>query len=184
KLPMLKCPGNQVIFSKNKIGQSFKSAKQEFDASVTGAAIPEYNPLHDANLRTFYSNERNLKRLRENGEITQTNDVICNLKDFNHHRQELHKSQLYYVLQAYKRREAEQHDRLLIANAEAITKRDHLNLAGRHQCYEEVVARKMRLDMEKHERMGASVQPYDGEDETIGEPDLYADNAIGVIASC
>ncbi|XP_026843364.1 uncharacterized protein LOC6604689 [Drosophila persimilis] len=153
KLPMLKCPGNQVIFSKNKIGQSFKSAKQEFDASVTGAAIPEYNPLHDANLRTFYSNERNLKRLRENGEITQTNDVICNLKDFNHHRQELHKSQLYYVLQAYKRREAEQHDRLLIANAEAITKRDHLNLAGRHQCYEEVVARKMRLDMEKHERM-------------------------------
>ncbi|XP_017152422.2 uncharacterized protein LOC108162275 [Drosophila miranda] len=153
KLPMLKCPGNQVIFSKNKIGQSFKSDKQEFDASVTGAAIPEYNPLHDANLRTFYSNERNLKRLRENGEITQKNDVICNLKAFNHHRQELHKSQLYYVLQAYKRREAEQHDRLLIANAEAITKRDHLNLAGRHQCYEEVVARKMRLDMEKHERM-------------------------------
>ncbi|XP_034669892.1 uncharacterized protein LOC117902559 [Drosophila subobscura] len=153
KLPMLKCPGNQVIFSKNKIGQSFKSDKQEFDTSVTGAAIPEYNPLHDSNLRTFYSNERNLKRLRENGEITQTNDVICNLKDFNQHRQELHKSQLYYVLHAYKRREAEQHDRLLIANAEAITKRDHLNLAARHQCYEEVVARKMRLDMEKHERM-------------------------------
>lgn len=68
-------------------------------------------------------NERNLKRLRENGEITQDNDVICNLKDFNQHRQELHKSQLYYILQAYKRRESEQYDRMLIANAESITKR-------------------------------------------------------------
>lgn len=25
KLPMLKCPGNQVIFSKNKIGQTVRS---------------------------------------------------------------------------------------------------------------------------------------------------------------
>ncbi|XP_068151678.1 uncharacterized protein [Drosophila tropicalis] len=152
KLPMLKCPGNQVIFSRNKIGQSFKSAKQEFDSSVS-EHIPEYNPLHDSNLKTFYSNERNLKRLRENGEITQDNDVICNLKDFNQHRQDLHKSQLYYVLQAYRRREAEQHDRMLIANAESITKRDHLNLGARHQCYEEVVARKERLEEERHRRM-------------------------------
>lgn len=151
KLPMLKCPGNQVIFSKNKIGQSFKSSKQEFDSSVT-ENIPEYNPLHDSNLKTFYSNERNLKRLRENGEITQNNDVICNLKDFNQYRQELHKSQLYYVLQAYKRRETEQHDRMLIANAEGITKRDHLNLAARHQCHEEIVARKQRLADERHQR--------------------------------
>ncbi|KAH8273627.1 hypothetical protein KR018_004965 [Drosophila ironensis] len=151
KLPMLKCPGNQVIFSKNKIGQSFKSGMQEFESSVTDN-IPEYNPLHDSNLKTFYSNERNLKRLRENGEITQDNDVICNLKDFNQHRQELHKSQLYYILQAYKRREAEQFDRLLINNAEAITKRDHQNLAARHQCTEEVLARKMQLEKERHER--------------------------------
>ncbi|EDW45368.1 GM16727 [Drosophila sechellia] len=136
KLPMLKCPGNQVIFSKNKIGQDFKSGKQEFECSVT-EHIPEYNPLHDSNLKTFYSNERNLKRLRENGEITQDNDVICNLKDFNQHRQELHKSQLYYILQAYKRRESEQYDRMLIANAESITKKDHQNLAARHQCTEE-----------------------------------------------
>ncbi|KAH8329152.1 hypothetical protein KR074_004881 [Drosophila pseudoananassae] len=151
KLPMLKCPGNQVIFSKNKIGQSFKSGKQEFESSVT-EHIPEYNPLHDSNLKTFYSNERNLKRLRENGEITQDNDVICNLKDFNQHRQELHKSQLYYILQAYKRREAEQYDRMLIANAESITKRDHQNLAARHQCTEEIIARKQQLEQERHER--------------------------------
>ncbi|XP_030384343.1 uncharacterized protein LOC115631669 [Scaptodrosophila lebanonensis] len=151
KLPMLKCPDNQVIFSKNKIGQSFRSTRQEFDASVTDT-IPEYNPLHDSNLKTYYANERNLKRLRENGEITDTNDVICNLKDFNQYRQELHKSHLYYVLQAYKRREAEQHDRMLIANAEEITKRDHLNLAARHQCYEEIAARKQRIAEERHQR--------------------------------
>ncbi|KAI8034940.1 uncharacterized protein LOC128253534 [Drosophila gunungcola] len=151
KLPMLKCPGNQVIFSKNKIGQDFKSGKQEFECSVT-EHIPEYNPLHDSNLKTFYSNERNLKRLRENGEITQGNDVICNLKDFNQHRQELHKSQLYYVLQAYKRRESEQYDRMLIANAESITKKDHQNLAARHQCTEEVLARKQQQEEERHER--------------------------------
>ncbi|KAH8262311.1 hypothetical protein KR038_002266 [Drosophila bunnanda] len=151
KLPMLKCPGNQVIFSKNKIGQSFKSGMQEFVSSVT-EHIPEYNPLHDSNLKTFYSNERNLKRLRENGEITQDNDVICNLKDFNQHRQELHKSQLYYILQAYKRREQEQYDRMLIANAEAITKRDHQNLAARHQCTDQVLTRKQQLEAERHER--------------------------------
>ncbi|KAH8412311.1 hypothetical protein KR009_001151 [Drosophila setifemur] len=152
KLPMLKCPGNQVIFSKNKIGQSFKSGKQEFESSVT-EHIPEYNPLHDSNLKTFYSIERNLKRLRENGEITQDNDVICNLKDFNHYREELNKSQLYYILQAYKQRESEQYDRMLIANAESIAKQDHQNLASRHQCAEEVLARKKQLENEKHDRM-------------------------------
>lgn len=72
--------------------------KQEFDSSGYDR-IPEYNPLHDCNLKTFYANERNLKRLRENGEITANNDVICNLKDFNEYRQQLHKSQLYYILQ-------------------------------------------------------------------------------------
>lgn len=124
---------------------------QEFESSVT-EHIPEYNPLHDSNLKTFYSNERNLKRLRENGEITQDNDVICNLKDFNQHRQELHKSQLYYILQAYKRREQEQYDRMLIANAESIAKRDHQNLAARHQSTDEVLARKQQLEDERHER--------------------------------
>lgn len=72
--------------------------KHEFDPSVRDS-LPEYNPLHDSNLNRFYANERNLKRLRENGEITQNNDVICNLKDFNEYRQELHKAQLYYILQ-------------------------------------------------------------------------------------
>lgn len=43
------------------------------------------------------------QRLRENGEITQTNDVICNLKDFNEYRQQLHKTRLYYVLQELNR---------------------------------------------------------------------------------
>lgn len=90
--------------------------------------------------------------MRENGEITQDNDVICNLKDFNQHRQELHKSQLYYILQAYKRRESEQYDRMLIANAESITKKDHQNLAARHQCTEEVLARKKLQEQERHER--------------------------------
>lgn len=54
--------------------------------------------MQDSNLQRFYANERNLKRLRENGEITQNNDVICNLKEFNEYRQELHKTQLYYIL--------------------------------------------------------------------------------------
>ncbi|XP_034097804.1 uncharacterized protein LOC117563533 [Drosophila albomicans] len=151
KLPMLKCPGNQVIFSKDKIGNTFKCSMQEFDSSMT-VHIPEYNPLHDSNLKTFYSNERNLKRLRENGEITDENEVICNLKDFNQYREDLHKSQLYYVLQAYRQREAERHDRLLIANAESISRRDDLNPAGRHHTKEEVLARKQRLDEERHMR--------------------------------
>ncbi|XP_017856972.1 PREDICTED: uncharacterized protein LOC108609741 [Drosophila arizonae] len=151
KLPMLKCPGNQVIFSKDKIGNSFKCSMQEFDSSVT-VHIPEYNPLHDSNLKTFYSNERNLKRLRENGEITDNNEVICNLKDFNQYREELHKSQLYYVLQAYRQREAERHDRMLIANAEGISRRDNLQTGVRHQSQEEVMARKQQLEEEKHER--------------------------------
>ncbi|XP_030554844.1 uncharacterized protein LOC115758382 [Drosophila novamexicana] len=151
KLPMLKCPGNQVIFSKDKIGNTFKCSMQEFDSSVT-IHIPEYNPLHDSNLKTFYSNERNLKRLRENGEITDENEVICNLKDFNQYREDLHKSQLYYVLQAYRQREAERHDRLLIANAETISRRDNLQSGLRHQSQEEVMLRKQRLDNERHER--------------------------------
>ncbi|XP_018796845.1 PREDICTED: uncharacterized protein LOC108973811 [Bactrocera latifrons] len=145
KLPMLKCPGNQVIFSKNKIGQSFKHLKQEFDPSVR-ESLPEYNPLHDSNLKTFYANERNLKRLRENGEITQNNDVICNLKDFNEYRQQLHKTRLYYVLQELNRQENEQHDRMLINNAEAITARDHHNLAARQNSFTEIQGRKRKLE--------------------------------------
>lgn len=114
--------------------------------------IPEYNPLHDSNLKTFYSNERNLKRLRENGEITNENEVICNLKDFNQYREDLHKSQLYYVLQAYRQREAERHDRMLIANAEGISRKDNLQSSIRHQSHDEVIARKQQLEQEKHER--------------------------------
>ncbi|XP_067622786.1 fibrous sheath-interacting protein 2-like [Eurosta solidaginis] len=145
KLPMLKCPGNQVIFSKNKIGQSFKHLKQEFDPSVR-ESLPEYNPLHDSNLKTFYANERNLKRLRENGEITQDNDVICNLKDFNEYRQQLHRTRLYYVMQEINRQENEQHDRMLISNAEAITARDHHNLAARQNSFTEIQGRKRKLE--------------------------------------
>ncbi|XP_001989114.2 uncharacterized protein LOC6561440 [Drosophila grimshawi] len=151
KLPMLKCPGNQVIFSKDKIGNTFKCSMQDFDSSVT-VHIPEYNPLHDSNLKTFYSNERNLKRLRENGEITDENEVICNLKDFNQYREDLHKSQLYYVLQAYRQRETERQDRLLIANAEGISRRDHMEMGARHHNQEEVLARKQRLEEERHDR--------------------------------
>ncbi|CAD6998893.1 unnamed protein product [Ceratitis capitata] len=134
KLPMLKCPGNQ-----------FKHLKQEFDPSVR-ESLPEYNPLHDSNLKTFYANERNLKRLRENGEITQNNDVICNLKDFNEYRQQLHKTRLYYVLQELNRQENEQHDRMLITNAEAITARDHHNLAARQNSFTEIQGRKRKLE--------------------------------------
>lgn len=128
KLPMLKCPDNHVIFTKNKIGQAIKNIRYvisingcrpknskpifkyrpTFDASATDG-LPEYNPLQDSSLRAFYSNERNLKRLRENGEITKNNDVICNLKDFNEYRQQLHKSQLYYILQELNRRVSETH---------------------------------------------------------------------------
>lgn len=169
---MLKCPGNQVIFSKDKIGKSvsfpekfpnllfhlfyvlfqFKCSMQDFDSSSSGY-IPEYNPLHDSNLRTFYANERNLKRLRMNGEITDDNEVICNLKDFNQFREELHKSQLYYVLQAYRQREAERHDRLLIANAERISRRDDGNPNSRQNALEDVLARKHTLEQEHHLRM-------------------------------
>ncbi|KAM7354157.1 uncharacterized protein ACRADG_005939 isoform 2-T2 [Cochliomyia hominivorax] len=151
KLPMLKCPGNQVIFSKNKIGQSSRNLKQEFDPS-SHDPIPEYNPLHDSNLKTFYAIERNLKRLRENGEITLDNDVICNLKDFNEYRQQLHKSHLYYILQEMSRLEAEQHDRLLIANAESITNRDHDNLSARKHTNSDILERKKYLDKQRAER--------------------------------
>uniref|UniRef100_A0A1B0AHB3 Uncharacterized protein n=1 Tax=Glossina pallidipes TaxID=7398 RepID=A0A1B0AHB3_GLOPL len=154
KLPMLKCPGNQVIFSKNKIGQAVRDdrhLKHEFDPSGRDS-FPEYNPLHDSNLKTFYANERNLKRLRENGEITHNNDVICNLKDFNEYRQQLHKSHLYYILQDLNRLEAEQHDRMLIANAELITNKDHRNLSARQHTYTEILQRKQLLDEQKMER--------------------------------
>ncbi|ALC38540.1 CG3345 [Drosophila busckii] len=151
KLPMLKCPGKQVIFSMDKIGQTFKCDQLDFDSAVT-EHTREYNPLHDSNLKTFYSNERNLKRLRENGEITDDNDVICTLKDFNRYREDLHKSQLYYVLQAYRQREEEHYDRLLIANAESISRRDANNAASRRSTHEEVLDRKRRLEEEKHLR--------------------------------
>uniref|UniRef100_A0A1A9VLM9 Uncharacterized protein n=1 Tax=Glossina austeni TaxID=7395 RepID=A0A1A9VLM9_GLOAU len=154
KLPMLKCPGNQVIFSKNKIGQAVRDdrhLKHEFDPSGRDS-FPEYNPLHDSNLKTFYANERNLKRLRENGEITHNNDVLCNLKDFNEYRQQLHKSHLYYILQDLNRLEAEQHDRMLIANAQFITNKDHRNLSARQHTYTEILQRKQLLDEQKIER--------------------------------
>ncbi|XP_017481257.1 PREDICTED: uncharacterized protein LOC108370436 [Rhagoletis zephyria] len=89
---------------------------------------------------------KKLERLRENGEITQNNDVICNLKDFNEYRQQLHRTRLYYVLQEINRQENEQHDRMLITNAEAITTRDHHNLAARQSSFTEIQGRKRKLE--------------------------------------
>ncbi|XP_061396399.1 uncharacterized protein LOC133332032 [Musca vetustissima] len=152
KLPMVKCPGNQVIFSINKIGQTIKKKeRQEFDISIT-ESLSEYNPLQDSNLRAFYANERNLKRLRENGEITENNDVICNLKDFNKYRQKLHKAKVYYILQEMNRMDLEHRDRVLINNAEYITSCDHGNLAARQHSYNEVLQRKNNADHERWER--------------------------------
>ncbi|XP_073820155.1 uncharacterized protein [Musca autumnalis] len=152
KLPMVKCPGNQVIFSINKIGQVIKKKeKHEFDVS-TSESLPEYNPLQDSNLRSFYANERNLKRLRENGEITEKNDVICNLKDFNKYRQELHKAKVYYILQELNRMDLELRDRILVNNAEYITSCDHGNLAARQHTYSQVLERKYKADAQRWER--------------------------------
>lgn len=134
------------------LGFQFKCSIQDFDNSAT-LNLPEYNPLHDSNLKTFYANERNLKRLRENGEITDNNEVICNLKDFNQYREDLHKAQLYYVLQAYRQREAERHDRLLIANAEGISRRDDIMHSDRQNQHEDVIARKRALEETHHKRM-------------------------------
>lgn len=130
----------------------FKCSMQDFDNSTT-LNLPEYNPLHDSNLKTFYANERNLKRLRENGEITNENEVICNLKDFNQYREDLHKAQLYHVLQAYRQREAERHDRLLIANAEGISRRDDIMHSDRQHMHEDVIARKRAHEEAHHKRM-------------------------------
>ncbi|XP_005186091.1 uncharacterized protein LOC101899017 [Musca domestica] len=152
KLPMVKCPGNQVIFSINKIGKIIKKKeRQEFNVS-TNESLPEYNPLQDSHLRSFYAIERNLKRLRENGEITENNDVICNLKDFNKYRQELHKAKVYYILQEMNRMDLEQRDRVLINNAEYITSCDHRNLAARQHSYNEVLQRKNTADQQRWER--------------------------------
>ncbi|XP_075158419.1 uncharacterized protein LOC142231677 [Haematobia irritans] len=150
KLPMLTCPGNQVVFTTSKIGESIAQESKNFDVSPGG--IPEYSPLQDPNLKSFYAIERNLRRLRENGEITKDNDIICNLRDFNEFRQKLHKSRVGYVVEEMKKMEEEQHDRMLIAQAEYIASCDHENITAHPNTHNDIIQRKLQADEERQER--------------------------------
>ncbi|XP_037951793.1 calponin homology domain-containing protein DDB_G0272472-like [Teleopsis dalmanni] len=151
KLPMLRCPQNQVIFTKTKIGKTLtyncyrenqnSLIRPEFDMSIDFTKL-EYNSLHDPHLKNFYSNERNLIRLRQNGEITQDNDVICSLRDFNQYRMLLYKVCSGYKNARISTHDSDDRDKKLIECAESITKHDYINLEARMHGYTEINTRK------------------------------------------
>ncbi|XP_055920732.1 uncharacterized protein LOC129952255 isoform X2 [Eupeodes corollae] len=150
KLPMLKCPNNQVIFSKNKIGRSHENSKRDFDSVCLNAKM-DYNPLHDPHLGRFYSNEKLLKRLRQNGEITESNDVICTLKEFNEHRISLHETYISFIRTERKKIDEELQDVHLISHAEKIA--DQENTSSKiANCYGDVLRRKAELSKQRAQR--------------------------------
>ena len=54
-------------------------------------ALNEYNPLHDPHLKSFFLRKANLDHLRKNKFITENNQILCKLKDLNHHRNLVHR---------------------------------------------------------------------------------------------
>ncbi|XP_055849697.1 uncharacterized protein LOC129914455 [Episyrphus balteatus] len=160
KLPMLKCPNNQVIFTKNKIGRSYENSQRDFDSVCLNAKM-DYNPLHDPHLGRFYSNEKLLKRLRENGEITENNDVICTLKEFNEHRIPLHETYLSLIRSQRNKMSEEQQDIHMISHAEQIAEREkkltEKSLKGTNY-FGDISTRKAEISQKRAQRNQAIVE--------------------------
>lgn len=99
-IPIFDQPSGDLIFSRNNIGSEiFVSGGAEFDLSDPYCQTVSFNyqPLHDRNLKKFYMQPRFIRRFKKLNMITNKNEVICTLKQFNEYRRFLKRLYLNQV---------------------------------------------------------------------------------------
>ena len=122
KIPMYhgNTPSGPIVFHRGLMGKNPLQAdtKLSFMLNDPYAISNKYNPLHDPHLKHWLNSPINQKFLHKQGLITEDNDVICNLNEYNEYRRFLlrvHNDSMMHMLKLI---EAENKDRkkITIAN--------------------------------------------------------------------
>ncbi|XP_073074648.1 fibrous sheath-interacting protein 2 isoform X2 [Manis javanica] len=89
KLPRI--PGSDSLYSTTKLGEKLFQPSYGFNLTDPYCRILEnqYNSLHDPHLRAYHQRKDILGRLKKGGYITNNNEVVCSLKEFNKYREYL-----------------------------------------------------------------------------------------------
>ncbi|XP_064200245.1 fibrous sheath-interacting protein 2-like isoform X1 [Anguilla rostrata] len=77
--------GIQLTLSRAKIGETLYKPVTDFLRTGPSMRVmmPSYNCLHDPHLRHYYQKKELKDKLRKGNFITEDNEVICSLKDYN-----------------------------------------------------------------------------------------------------
>ncbi|XP_066586436.1 golgin subfamily A member 6-like protein 1 [Prorops nasuta] len=90
KIPFVRGPEGSYNFSRQKLGKKLWIASREGDFNLGDPNCYdfkiEYDPLHDENLRVFFSKPENIQPLIKGGLITEKLDAKCSLKEYNNYR--------------------------------------------------------------------------------------------------
>ncbi|XP_043561175.1 fibrous sheath-interacting protein 2-like [Chiloscyllium plagiosum] len=89
KLPLL--PGSGVLLYTTTLGEKLHQPSCEFNLTDPNLHLLKlnYQSLHDPYLSGYYRRKDILKKLKNQGLITENNKIICTLKEFNQYRQYL-----------------------------------------------------------------------------------------------
>lgn len=158
-MPMYKWPADSAIaFSRQKIGREiYASNDADFDLSdpYCRTVSYEYQPLHDHHLRRLYEKQPRLRQaLCRKGLISEDDDVVCTLKEFNEYRQFLKRLYTMQVNRTRAQQDEENMDRLRFEWSELRAKKN-AELFVRHEAVDEN-RRKYR------EAMKVITKPYKG----------------------
>jgi len=121
KIPMYhgNSPSGPIVFHRGPMGKNPLQAdtKLSFVVNDPHKISHRYNPLHDPHLKRWVNSPINKKFLQKQGLITEDNDVICSLNEYNEYRRFLSLVYNDSIMQKQKVIDAENTDRKKIAVA-------------------------------------------------------------------
>ena len=112
-------PSGPIVFHRGPMGKNPLQAdtKLSFLLNDPYEISHKYNPLHDPHLKHWVNSPINQKLLQNQRLITEDNDVICSLKEYNEYRRFLSRLHNDAITHKIKVKEAENQDRKKIAMA-------------------------------------------------------------------
>jgi len=121
KIPMYhgNSPSGPIVFHRGPMGKNPLQAdtKLSFVVNDPCKISHRYNPLHDPHLKHWVNSPINKKFLLKQGLITEDNDVICSLNEYNEYRRFLSRVHNDSIMHKQKIIDAENIDRKKIAIA-------------------------------------------------------------------
>jgi len=121
KIPMYhgNTPSGPIVFHRGPMGKNPLQAdtKLSFILNDPYEISHKYNPLHDPHLKHWVNSPINRKLLQNQRLITEDNDVICRLNEYNEYRRFLFRVHNDAIMHKLKVKDAENEDRQKIAIA-------------------------------------------------------------------